>query len=162
MAPRSVINAVLNSWFDEIHPLAPVLCRQHFLRRLAANEADHNRVFAGLVISLCAATVATLRRETHGGITIEACRDVVQEHQLLAIALSDCHYTVDWCIAMYNMSTSLMALPHHRQNDMAGFHAWSSAAAGVRYMTYYCLPELGIMEQEQLKRLYWLLFVGSL
>lgn len=160
LAPRSDILRVLDSWFNEVHALAPILCRRHFLCRLDSDEADRNPVFCGLVASVCAATVATLPRGGHGSVTIQGCRDFIQEHQLLAVDFSSYYYTVDWCIAMYNVATSLLALPRESQSEMAGFHVWSQAAAGVRYLTYYCMSELSLMEKELLKRLYWLLFVS--
>lgn len=71
-------------------------------------------------------------------------------------------YSVDWCIAMYNMGTALMALPQHVQTDMSTYHIWAQAAAGMRYLAYYHMAELSILQQEQLKRLFWLHFVANM
>jgi hypothetical protein len=70
-------------------------------------------------------------------------------------------YTLDWCIAMYNLGTATMALPQSEETKMSSFNAMSQAAAGTRYLIYYFMCKLGKMEQELLKRLFWLIFVGS-
>ncbi|KAK7415999.1 hypothetical protein QQZ08_012152 [Neonectria magnoliae] len=45
--------------------------------------------------------------------------------------------------------------------DMRSFAASSEAAAGARYLAYYCMRDLDNVEKQLLKRLFWLLFAGS-
>lgn len=62
---------------------------------------------------------------------------------------------------MYNIGVSIGAMAEDGLSDTWCFHALSEAAAGVRYMMYYHLQQLDQVEQQLLRRLFWLLFAGS-
>lgn len=152
---------MLNDWFDKVHPVAPILFRRRFLGRLAAGEADRDRTFCGLVASVCAAVAATLPREGYGNVTVSRCLDFISENGLVAGGFSRVEYSVDWCVAMYNLGTAAGTISEAGSSDVKSYHALSEATAGVRYLMYYNMQGLDHVERQLLKRLFWLLFAGS-
>ncbi|KAM5342094.1 hypothetical protein ACJ41O_015125 [Fusarium nematophilum] len=160
-ASGEVISRLLADWFDKIHPVAPILLRRRFLRRLHSGEADANPIFCALVVSVCAATRATLPRGDHNPMTVEHCVEFLDRHGLLVNRFSQRSFSLDWCTAMYNMGTVISAVSESGLSDMRSYHALSEAASGVRYLAYYCLHELDEAEQQLLRRLFWLLFAAS-
>lgn len=160
-ATDAVISRLLNDWFDKIHPLAPILLRRRFLRRLHNREADGDAIFCGLVISVCAATKATFPRGEYGSVTVEHCIEFLDTHELLKSRFAQGSFCLDWCIAMYNMGMAIGAVPELGLRNMRSYHALNEAATGARYLTYYCMHELDEVEQQLLRRLIWLLFAAS-
>ncbi|KAF6815184.1 C6 zinc finger domain containing protein [Colletotrichum sojae] len=159
-APEDLVRRMLHDWFEKVHSLAPVLHRRRFMHRLESGEAGTDRTFAALVVTVCAATVATLRRADYGPVTVERCIDFVEEHHLLEHGLRRPAYSLDWCIAMYNIGTSASSMNEDSLGDMGSFHAMSEAAAGARYLAYYRMADLDMSEQQLLKRLFWLIFAA--
>ncbi|KAM0273539.1 hypothetical protein ACHAQH_008288 [Verticillium albo-atrum] len=161
-ASEATILRLLNDWFERVHALAPVLVRRRFMRRVQSREADHNATFCGLVISVCVATSATLRREDYGDATAERGAAFIQHHRLLDHDSSNENaYTLDWCIAMYNLGTAAGSIAATGLKSTSSYHTISMSAAGVRYLAYYCIKELDFVEQQQVKRLFWLIFAGT-
>ncbi|KAL4985732.1 hypothetical protein BDW68DRAFT_198588 [Aspergillus falconensis] len=153
LAPSSLINTVLDDWFTHIHPLAPVLHRQHFFTRLASSTGDP--VFTGLVISVLAATAATLRRKSFAEycpITPDQCIQLIQRHDLLP---ADGTYCLDWCIAKYNLATASMA--QRDLSDPLVYQMIGEAVTGTGFLLSNKLEEMGLLHQELLKRLWCLL-----
>ncbi|KAK6227493.1 c6 zinc finger domain containing protein [Colletotrichum tabaci] len=159
-APDDLVRRMLDDWFEKVHALAPVLHRRRFMHRLTTGEANSDRTFCALVVSVCAATVATLRRTDYGPVTVEGCLDFIEEHHLLDHGLRKPCYSLDWCIAMYNIGTSASSMNENGLGDMGSFHGMSEAAAGARYLAYYRMADLDMSEQQLLKRLFWLIFAA--
>lgn len=152
---------LLDDWFNVIHPLAPILLRRRFMRRLRQEAADVDAVFCGLVISVCAAVKATLPRGDYRPVTVDYCVEFLDTHGLLRSRFARGSFTLDWCIAMYNIGTAMGATTKSGLSSMRAYHALSEAAAGARYLAYYRLYEHDEIEQQLLRRLIWLLFAGA-
>ncbi|KAG7049972.1 c6 zinc finger domain containing protein [Colletotrichum scovillei] len=117
-APEDLIQRMLHDWFEKVHALAPVLHRRRFLHRLKAGETNSDRTFCALVVSVCAATVATLRRADYSPVTVELCLDFIEEQHLLDHGLRKPVYSLDWCVAMYNIGTSASSMNEDGLGDM--------------------------------------------
>lgn len=130
------------------------------MHRLKAGEAASDRTFCALVVSVCAATVATLRRADYHPVTVEGCLDFIEDHHLLDHGIRKPAYSLDWCIAMYNIGTSASSMNENGLGDMGSFHGMSEAAAGARFLAYYRMADLDMSEQQLLKRLFWLIFAA--
>ncbi|KAL2831634.1 hypothetical protein BJY01DRAFT_254178 [Aspergillus pseudoustus] len=163
LAPLPLIITVLNDWFTHIHPLAPILHRRSFLARLHSGESHSNRNFCGLVISILAATCATLRRksfaEYHPIITLARCQEIIVTYELLPADGSS--YCLDWCIAKYNLGTAATAC-----GDLSDPWIWKvlgEAMTGTRWLLMMWLKNddnsLSSVDRELLKRLYCLLII---
>jgi hypothetical protein len=129
-----------------------------FLSRLAAGEAAHDGIFAALVISICAATITSLKRKSskdYGTLTTEKCIEVAQtmESQMAKQPL-----TLEWCQMKYHLGISLAN--QRSFDDADSFRIIAEATAGVKYLTYYKMQEMCTVSQQLMKRLYWLLFAG--
>ncbi|KAL3461661.1 hypothetical protein BJX64DRAFT_152404 [Aspergillus heterothallicus] len=141
-----------------IHPLAPILHRRTFFTRLAAGETRINRSFCGLVVSILAATCATLRRKSfveYKPITLERCKQLIVEYDLLESCNGS--YCLDSCMAKYNLGTASVAF-----GDMSDSRIWrmlSESMTGVRWLITFELPRMSVMDGELLKRLYCLLVI---
>jgi hypothetical protein len=158
LGPFSLIRRIIDDWFELIHSVAPILHRGKFLERLGNGDASRDLEFCGLVVSLCAATVASLKRRSsaqYGSVTFERCLEVVKEYQLLE---SRDTFTLEWCQAKYNLGCALGA--ERGLDNPSCFRFMSEAVMGVKYLTYYELPTLCLVSQQLLKRLYWLVFAG--
>jgi hypothetical protein len=121
-------------------------------------DADRDAGFCGLVISLCAATIASLKRKcsaSYGSITVERCLDVVDRHNLLS---SNRVFTLEWCQSKYNLGVAVSS--ERGLDDAEGFRYLSEATMGVRYLVCHSLPTMDLVSQQHLKRLYWLIFAG--
>ncbi|KAH7191751.1 uncharacterized protein B0J16DRAFT_281258 [Fusarium flagelliforme] len=160
-APEPLISRLYGDWFNEIHPLAPIHLRRQFLRRLQQGEGDTNADFCGLVISLCAATKATLPRRDYGLVTVDYCVNFLDTHGLLQSQFGRDCYSIDRCIAMYHIGTAMSATTPSGLSSMRAYHALSEAAAGTRYLVYYRLHEYDEAQQQLLRRLMWLLFASA-
>ncbi|KAL4942375.1 hypothetical protein BDV06DRAFT_222228 [Aspergillus oleicola] len=160
LGPRPLIDSILGDWFTHIHPLAPVLHRRHFLARLGNNDANNDRAFCGLVISVICATCATLRRKSFAKylpITIERCVSLVRSHDFLP---ADGPYTPDWCIAKYNLATASMA--QKGLSDSWTHRTFGESVTGTRYLLTYRADSLQTLDVEMLKRLYCLLEISAI
>ncbi|ESU17681.1 hypothetical protein FGSG_11056 [Fusarium graminearum PH-1] len=160
-APETTIMRLLGDWFHVIHPLAPTLLRRRFLRQLGQGVANTDAEFCGLVISVCAATKATLPRNDYGQITVDYCVDFLDAHGLLKSQFARDSFSINRCIALYNMGTAMSATAKSGLGSMRAYHALSEAAAGARYLAYYHIHEHDEVEQQLLRRLIWLLFASA-
>ncbi|VUC29315.1 unnamed protein product [Clonostachys rosea] len=157
LGPLPLIQRVLSDWFKFVHPLAPVLHRQHLLHRMHTYGEDVDPVFAALIISVCSVTVSTLRRksfEQYPAITVERCIGIIEDENLLQPQ----PYTLDWCITWYNIASALLV--DHGPEDFRVYRGIKEAMASVTYLLCFKGGE-GHSEQdkEMLKRLYWFLFM---
>ena len=160
-APQEAVSLAIEDWFEKIHPVAPILARRRFLRRYKEGEAARNPIFCGLVVSICAATAATLPREHYGPITVTSSVDFIERNQLLAGGFfQGPSSTLDWCISMYNLGTALGSVSGADMSDKRSYHKLSEATMGTRYLAYYCMPQLDYVEQQLTRRLFSLLYVG--
>ena len=160
-APEPIISRLYGDWFNEIHPLAPIHLRRQFLRRFQQGEADTDADFCGLVISLCAATKATLPRRDYGPVTVDYCVNFLDTHGLLKSQFGRDCYTIDRCIALYHIGTAMSATSPSGLSSMRAYQALSEAAAGTRYLVYYRLQEYDEAQRQLLRRLMWLLFASA-
>ncbi|KAF5707737.1 hypothetical protein FMUND_10955 [Fusarium mundagurra] len=160
-APEPIIRRLLGDWFNVIHPLAPILLRRRFFQRLQQGVADVDAEFCGLVISVCAATKATLPRGDYGPVTVYYCVDFLDAHGLLQSQFTRDSFSMDRCIALYNIGTAMSATTKSGLSSMRAYHALSEAAAGARYLAYYRIHEHDEAEQQLLRRLIWLLFASA-
>jgi hypothetical protein len=67
-------------------------------------------------------------------------------------------FTLDWCLAKYNLGAT--ASSERGLENTASFRYLGEATMGVKYLIYHALPNMDFVSQQQLKRLYWLIFVG--
>ncbi|RDW75431.1 hypothetical protein BP6252_06573 [Coleophoma cylindrospora] len=156
LAPSYVVEQIIHSWFDLIHSVAPIFHRGIFLTRLASGEADQDGVFAALVVSVCAATISSLRRKSYkdyGTLTPERCWDVAEEiiHQRRKEP-----FTLEWCQMKYNLGSS-----QYITEDDQHFRNLCEAAAGVKFLIHYRMASMPLVSQQLLKRLYWLIFAAG-
>ncbi|KAK6823481.1 hypothetical protein PG987_013738 [Apiospora arundinis] len=139
---------------------APILHRRQFMQRLDCAEADSNPTFCALVISVCAATAATLRRKSYtdyGTITVERCALLINTWKMLK---DEGPFTLEWCLAKYNLGTATMAVSS--PDDPRIYRMRAEVQAGVTYLVHYRLVDLPLLEQELLKRIYWLLVIWTI
>ncbi|KAH8652645.1 hypothetical protein BGZ60DRAFT_533508 [Tricladium varicosporioides] len=158
LGPPSLIRQIIDDWFSLIHSVAPLLHRGQFLSRLENGETAHDPEFCGLVISICAATVASLKRKSctnYGEVTVEKCSEVISRNRLLE---GKEKMTLEWCQAKYNLST---AIGSERGMDTSDpFRFIGEASLGVKYLLYHEVAGMELLRRELLKRLYWLIFAG--
>lgn len=158
LGPPVLIRQIIDDWFELIHSVAPILYRSHFLKRLSNGDSRHDPEFCGLVISVCAATVVSLKRRSsshYGAVTFDRCVEIISENRLLD---SGQIFTLEWCQAKYNLGAARGG--EKGLDDHPGFRFMSEAVMGVKYLIYYKLPNMTMLEQQLLKRLYWLIFAG--
>lgn len=158
LGPLPIITHLVDDWFEVIHSVAPILHRRRFLQRLSSGDAESDAGFCGLVISLCAATIASLKRKcsaSYGTITVEKCVDVIERHNLLG---ANRGFTLEWCQSKYNLGVAVGS--ERGLDDAEGFRYLGEATMGVRYLVCQALQSMDFVEQQLLKRLYWLLFAG--
>ncbi|KAL3490037.1 hypothetical protein BJX62DRAFT_252219 [Aspergillus germanicus] len=171
LAPLPLIHTVLNDWFTHIHPLAPILHRKTFLNRLHAHTHPTNhsptehpnsspkqsRIFTGLVISILAATCATLRRKSfaeYHPITLEWCKQFIITYDLLP---SEGPYCLNWCIAKYNLGTAATA--YEDLSDPWIWRVLGESMTGTMWMMSFGVEGMERVERELLRRLYCLLVI---
>jgi hypothetical protein len=155
----TVIKRIIEDWFEFTHSVAPTFHYASFMRRLADEEARTDPEFGTLVISVCAATVACLKRKcsvNYEKITVERCVQEVKQNRLLEDPQA---FTLEWCQANYHLGTALSA--GRGMDDIDSFRYFYQAVYGVRYLVHYQMPNMTFMSQQLLKRLYWLLFAGN-
>ncbi|KAF7133600.1 hypothetical protein CNMCM5793_004729 [Aspergillus hiratsukae] len=156
LGPSYLIRQCIDDWFQLVHSVAPILHRREFLSRLEHGHALRDAEFCALVISLCAASVATLRNRSsvnYGTITAEKCWDIIRQNNLLH---QRPQFSLEKCLAKYNIATALLASRSVDQPE--SFTLMAESVAGVKYMLYYDLPTMPFLAQQLLKRLFWLLF----
>lgn len=161
LAPSEIIQQLIADWFGWIHPVAPILHQDRFRQQLRDSMASPNDVpssFLLLVASVCAATIASLRRRRHlyGCITVESCLDFAER---LGVWSPSAVITVERSLAMYNLGTAL----HHEQglDSPLSHRLITEAAMSVNYLTSQSLDTMCFADAQILKRLYWLIYAGQ-
>ncbi|EGY22466.1 uncharacterized protein VDAG_03904 [Verticillium dahliae VdLs.17] len=162
LCSRSLVLSILTDWSRFAWPLASLLHKKRFLRRVLQREDERNSTFCALVLSTCAVTVTTLRRNSfhkYRGVTIAKCIGLIEQGQMLQRPAA---YTLDWCISCYNVASSLHALDG--EAELRVYQAIKDAMAGVQWLLF-CDGERetrSLHDREMLKRLYWLMSMWQL
>lgn len=161
IARPEVLHRIIDDWLNWIHPVAPILHRGHFMRRMYGDgdrERDSSASFVLLVASVCAATVASLRRrrELYGTVTVEGCLDVAEQLKLWSMASIT---TLDRALTIYNFSSAV----HHEHgiDSSLNHRLYGEASTSVAYLLHQHFDQMTFMEQQILKRLYWLIYAGQ-
>jgi hypothetical protein len=154
-----VIQRIIQDWFKIVHPVAPILHRNTFIARLRDASSFQDLDFLILVVSICAATVSTLRRSSGSYasmITVEKC------HQIISAANQNrdpSHISLEKCQAMYNMSASLTQERGMDDQTVQILGAETLAATG--HLLHYDQHTLSFCDRELVKRIHWLCFAGQ-
>ena len=163
LAEFATIEHVLSDWFELVHPVAPIVHRDTFLRQLRDAEVSHSPGFVNLVFSLCAATVATLRRRSsaYGLITVERCYELARQNEMAQAQTSDplSNITLEWCQTKYNFAVSLS--PVRGIDSPVPQMLMAEATTGTGYLLHYAADSQPFLIRELLRRLYWLCFAGQ-
>ncbi|CAO2652342.1 Nn.00g006250.m01.CDS01 [Neocucurbitaria sp. VM-36] len=161
IAPLPILQQIISDWFDWIHPVAPILHRSLFTQRIVNFESlsgASSSSFLLLVASICAATTASLRRRRHlyTGVTTEGCLELADRFKLWS---STSDITLERTLTLYNFSSAV----HHEYGiDSPLTHRTiGEASISVKYMIHQHLDQMSFMDQQILKRVYWLIFAGQ-
>jgi hypothetical protein len=161
IAPQPVLQQIVDDWFGWIHPVAPIFHQSQMLHRIAqAQNANHvlDPSFLILVGSLCAAVVASLRRRRglYGAVTVDGSFDTAER---LGLWDRNRRISLDWVLAMYNFSSAT----HHEHGfeSLLSHRLSAEAAMGVKYLLCHDFDQMSLLDQQILKRLYWLIYAGQ-
>lgn len=161
IAPLDILHQIINDWFDWIHPVAPIFHRGLIFQRLAElqqpSDGDSSSSLL-LVASICAATVASLRRRRYlyASVTVEGCLELADKLNLWSMHNN---ITLERALTVYNFSSAV----HHEYGiDSPLSHRLSGEASiSVKFLFHQAVDEMSFMEQQILKRLYWLVYAGQ-
>lgn len=159
LAPSFIIRQAIQDWFELVHPVAPILHRDTFLRQLDDPSSSQDQDFAMLTVSICAATVSTLRRSAApyaGMITVEKCHQIITTSNQARGALP---ITLIRSQTKYNMATSLTQERGMDNETVQLLH--TEAMAMIGHLLHYKIQNLSTCDNELAKRLYWLCFAGQ-
>jgi hypothetical protein len=159
LGPFAIVEQIVHDWFELVHSVCPILHRASFLQRLTDIDAAHDPAFSALVVSVCAAAIASLKRKSstyYGIITVQRCLRVVEE---IGLSRPDPKFNLEWCQTKYNLAVALSA--EAGMDNANSFAFMAEAVAGVKYLVYYELENMTFLSQQLLKRLYWLLFAAQ-
>jgi hypothetical protein len=159
LGPLAIIQQIAHDWFELVHSVCPILHRASFLNRLTASDAARDPAFSALVVSLCAAAIASLKRKSstyYGIITVQRCLRVVEE---IGLGRPNQKFSLEWCQTKYNLAVALSS--EAGMDDATSFAFMAEAVAGVKYLVYYELENMSFLSQQLLMRLYWLLFAAQ-
>lgn len=113
--------------------------------------------FLLLIASICAATVASLRRRRHlyQNLTVESCLAFAER---LGVWSSSATITVERSIAVYNFGSAL----HHEHgiDSPISHRLMTEAAMSVKFLIHQSVDTMSFMDAQLLKRLYWLIYAG--
>lgn len=116
-----------------------------------------SKSFLLLVASVCAATLASLRRrrQLYPNLTVESCLDFAER---LGTWSPSATITVERSIAMYNFGSAL----HHEHgiDSPISHRLMTEAAMNVKFLIHQSIDTMSFMEAQMLKRLYWLIYAG--
>ena len=161
LAPPVIIKQIIADWFGWIHPVAPIVHQDCFTQQLADMQATTENASASfllLVVSVCAVTVASLRRRRHlySKVTVESCLNFAKCLRVWSLSTA---ISVERSIAMYNFGSAL----HHEHgiDSPLSYPLVTQAAMSVKFLIHQSLDTLSFMDQEILKRLYWLIYAGQ-
>ncbi|KAF3034160.1 hypothetical protein E8E12_004928 [Didymella heteroderae] len=160
LASFEVLHQILSDWFGWIHPVAPILHQDRFMQRLATTQTSPENTpgpFLLLVASICAATVASLRRRRHlyPKLTVESCLAFAER---LGVWGPSAAITVERSIAMYNFGSAL----HHEHgiDSPISHRLLTEAAMSAKFLIHQSIDAMPFMDAQLLKRLYWLIYAG--
>lgn len=159
LCSRSLVLTILTDWSRLVYPLAPLLHRKKFLKRVLQHEDERNPTFCALVLATCAMTVSTLRRRSfynYRSVTIDKCIDIIERENLLWPV----SYTAEWCLSRYNVASALSVL--YGSDDIRVYQAIKDAMAGVQWLLFHGKATESVHDHELVKRLYWLLGMWQL
>ena len=148
----------MHDWFDLIHSVSPLFHRGIFLSRLASGEANQDGIFAAMVISVCAAVIASLKRKSthdYGSVTAQRCLDAIEQIEMHTGRFP---FSLESCQIQYHLYIALGT--EKSLDDVESFRFLGESVTGVKYLVYYQMQDMDTVSQQLLKRLYWLLFVG--
>ncbi|KAM0324917.1 hypothetical protein ACHAQA_007883 [Verticillium albo-atrum] len=163
LCSRAVVLTILTDWSRFVWPLASLLHKKRFLRRVLQHEDETNPIFRALVLSTCAVTVTTLRRRSaykYRSVTVEKCVGLIDQDDMLRRPRDA--YTPEWCLACYNVASSLHALDGLA--ELRVYQAIKDAMAGVQWLLFCdaARETRSLHDQEMLKRLYWIMSMWQL
>lgn len=159
LAPPLVLRQAIDDWFELVHPVAPLLHRDSFLRRLLDPSCAQDTDFLSLVVSVCAATVSTLRRRTapySGIITVEKCFQILST---IDSARGDLPISLIRCQAKYNLACSLTQ--ERGMDDRTTQLLFAEVTSMVGILLHYEIDSASTMDRELTRRLHWLCFAGQ-
>ncbi|CAH0026948.1 unnamed protein product [Clonostachys rhizophaga] len=157
LGTASSIQKALDDWFEFFYPIQPLLHRRYFISRFQGREMHTNSEFLALVISMCAATVATLPRKAateYNEITVSNSLHLIRHYNLLQSTMG---CSVDWCVAYYLLSWAQMG--EHGFTGFDVFNNLKSAMSGVQWLLSFQPRQKSVHDEEILKRLYWQLTI---
>ncbi|KAJ8107194.1 hypothetical protein OPT61_g9033 [Boeremia exigua] len=158
-APPEIIHQLIADWFGRIHPVAPILHQDRFMQQLRECLVSGNGTpsFLLLVASLCAATMASLRRRRHlyGSVTVESCLDFAER---LGLWSPSAEITVERSLAVYNFGSAV----HHEHGieSPLAHRLVTETAMSVRFLMHQAIETMCFADAQILKRLYWLVYAG--
>lgn len=160
VAPYPILQTIISDWFNWIHPVAPIFHGGVFSQRLAESHSAGtcSTSFLLLVVSVCAATVASLPRRSHlyGEITVEKCVALAEELQLWNPRAT---FTLERTLTIYNLSS---AMHHESGMDAALVHRLvAECAISLKYLVHHELENMSFFDQQILKRVFWLAYAGQ-
>lgn len=129
------------------------------MRRFNDRSAETDLDFDALVVSVCSATVSTLRRTAPSYasmITVEKCWNIITSFEQLRGPLPP---TLTRCQWKYNMAAS--TVQERGLDDEVPQILMGEAGVIVSRLIHYNLSSLSLRDQELSKRLFWLLFAGQ-
>jgi hypothetical protein len=159
LAPFAVIEQILHDWFEFVHPVAPILHRDGFLREFHDSISAPSSEFSALVISICSATVATLRQRAAAYeelVTVEKCFGLAQRHGFLQNSFSVSLRTAQ---IKYNCAVSIGQV--RGMDCLEAQSLLSEATSATGRLLHYEVDQMPIRDRELLKRLYLLCFAGQ-
>lgn len=159
LAPLLVLQQAIDDWFELVHPAAPLLHRDTFLRQFLDPSCSQDTDFLLLVVSVCAATVSTLRRTTapYGGIiTVEKCFHIITT---ISSARGDLPISLIRCQTKYNLACSLTQ--ERGMDDKTTQLLFAEATSMVGILLHYEIDTASTIDRELTRRLHWLCFAGQ-
>jgi hypothetical protein len=149
---------ILDHWFELVHPVAPILHRDSFMRTFNDTDTPASWEFSALVISICAATVAALRRTTSllaSAVTVEKCCSI-----LLGIEQLKGTYPLSLirCQIKYNLSVSIA---QERGLDAPESQLLMAEASSMVSRMLHYEEHTSLVDYELTKRLFWLCFAAN-
>lgn len=130
------------------------------MEKLVASQMspeDTSPSFILLVSSICAATIASLRRRRslYQNLTVESCLAFAER---LGVWSPGATITVERSIAVYNFGSAL----HHEHgiDSPISHRLMTEAAMSVKFLIHQSIDAMSFMDAQLLKRLYWLIYAG--
>ena len=159
LAPSGTIRQAVDDWFEFVHPAAPVVHRATFLQQLELSSVSEDLDFLLLVVSVCSATVSTLRRRCvpyASFISVEKCYHVIST---LTQARGPLPISLIRCQTKYNMACSLVQ--QRGMDNQTTQLLFTEVTTMVSHLLHYEVESASIIDHELIKRLYWLCFAGQ-